>query len=330
MRILTGREILNHNFNCSVLTIGNFDGVHLGHKALFKRLTDYSQKHALTSVVVTFDPHPLSILMPEIAPKLIATFEQKVALIEETAVDILAVIDFTPEFSQIPAEQFVRETLFEALGMKHIIIGHDYAFGRDRHGNYETLEKLGEQLGFTVEDIDPVGDGKTVFSSSLARRLINSGDIPEATAILGRYPVVSGKVVHGRDIGQSLGFPTANIETENELIPSDGVYAVMVSVVGRLFQGACSIGINPTFEGGKRSIEVFLLDFSGVLYGQEIAICFVKRLRGVIKFPDIAALIAAISQDVINCKLALASVRPELVKPLLHLRQPESLDEKKD
>lgn len=317
MRLLTGSDVLKKNFDDSVVTIGNFDGVHRGHAELFRQVTKASAQRGIPSVVVTFEPHPLAVLAPGNTPSLITTFAQKIALIAETGVDCVAAITFTPEFSRMPAEAFVRDILVGFLGMRHIIIGHDYAFGKDRHGDRETLKRLGNTCGFTLEDIDPVGEGEAIFSSSLARRLINSGDMPAATAILGRYHVISGTVVHGREIGHSLGFPTANISTENELIPPDGVYAVMVVAGGRLLQGACSIGNNPTFGGGGRTIEVFLLDFSGQLYGSEIAVCFVARLRGLAKFPDAAALIAAIQQDVATTKTILASVDRNLIKPLL-------------
>ena len=316
MRLLSGSDVLKKNFDNSIVTIGNFDGVHRGHAELFRQVTKESVKCGFPSVVVTFEPHPLAVLAPETAPPLITTFAQKIALIAETGVDCLAAITFTPEFSRMPAEAFVRDILVGFLGMRHIIIGHDYAFGKDRQGNRETLERLGSICGFTIEDIDPVGEGEAIFSSSLARRLINSGHMPAATAILGRYHVISGKVVHGREIGHSLGFPTANISTGNELIPADGVYAVMVAVEGRLLQGACSIGNNPTFEGGGRTIEVYLFDFSGQLYGSEIAICFVERLRGLTKFQDAGALIAAIQQDVATTRTILASVDKDLIKPL--------------
>ena len=321
MRLLTGSDILKKNFDNSIVTIGNFDGVHRGHVELFRLVTKASAERGLPSVVVTFEPHPLAVLAPETAPPLITTFAQKIALIAETGVDCLAAITFTPEFSRMPADAFVRDILVGFLGMRHIIIGHDYAFGKDRHGNQETLEHLGSTCGFTMEDIDPVGVGEAIFSSSLARRLINSGDMPAATAILGRYHVISGIVVHGREIGHTIGFPTANISTNNELIPADGVYAVMVAVEGRLLQGACSIGNNPTFEGGGRTIEVFLLDFSGRLYGREIAICFVERLRELAKFPDPGALITAIQQDVAFTGTVLASVDQGLIKSLLSAEQ---------
>lgn len=321
MRLLTGSDVLKKNFDSSVVTIGNFDGVHRGHAELLRQVKTASAQRGLPSVVVTFEPHPLAVLAPEAAPPLITTFAQKTALIAATGVDCLVAITFTPEFSRMPAEAFVRDILVGSLGMRHIIIGHDYAFGRDRQGNQKTLERLGIECGFTLEGINRVGEGGAVFSSSLARRLINSGDMPAATGILGRYHVISGAVGHGREVGHTLGFPTANISTRNPLIPPDGVYAVMVAVEGRILQGACSIGNNPTFEGGGRTIEVFLLDFSDRIYDREIAICFVQRLRGVAKFPDASALITAIQQDVATTRTILAPVDRSLIKPLLSPEQ---------
>lgn len=319
MHVLTGSEILNKHLDGSVVTIGNFDGVHLGHIELFKRLRQMGQQLGLPTVVITFEPHPLVVLAPEAAPALITTSEQKAALIAENGIDYLVVIEFTLEFSRITAEAFVREILCKALGMRHIIIGHDYAFGYERQGNYETLERLGSQCGFTVQDIDPVGVDGAIFSSSLARRLIGSGKLDAAKAILGRYHVISGQVVHGRQIGAKLGFPTANITTRNELIPPDGVYAVMVAIDGILLKGACSIGTNPTFGDGERTVEVFLLDFSGRLYDHEIAICFVQHLREVRKFFDVEELIETIGRDITATRQILDNVDRQKLQPLLLL-----------
>ncbi|HEY3309833.1 MAG TPA: bifunctional riboflavin kinase/FAD synthetase [Desulfuromonadaceae bacterium] len=322
MRILRTPEILNQNLSASVITIGNFDGVHRGHIEIFRHLKLQSERLGFPSVVVTFEPHPMAVLAPETAPALITTSEQKAALIAEAGIDYLAVIDFTPEFSQVTAESFVREILYKALGMRHIIIGPDYAFGKNRQGSFETLVRLGAENGFTLEDLDPVGEGGMIFSSSLARRFISSGDMQAAAAILGRYHVISGQVVHGRQIGAKLGFPTANIVTRNELIPPDGVYAVMVAVDDSLLQGACSIGTNPTFGDGERTIEVFLLDYSGQLYELDIAICFVQRLREVRKFSNIGAIIQAIERDVAKARLILAAANQGMIKPLLNLVTP--------
>lgn len=316
MRILTGPQVFNKNFDASVITIGNFDGVHRGHVALLRHLKRQSLRHSLPAVVVTFEPHPLALLSPQLSPKLITTFEQKAALMAVEEVDCLAVINFTHEFSLVSADSFVRDLLCGSLGMRHIIIGHDYAFGRDRQGNYETLARLKDECGFTLEDLDPVGEGGLVFSSSLVRRLVADGDVAAAAGILGRYHVLAGTVVHGQAIGQRLGFPTANISTRNQLIPPNGVYAVMVAVGDELYQGACSIGTNPTFDGRERTIEVFLLDFSGRLYERELALCFVERLRGERRFPSVDALIRAIHLDVQECRSVLSTVDGAMVRPL--------------
>lgn len=316
MRILTGSEIFSSNFAGSVITIGNFDGVHRGHVALLRHLRQQSLRFALPSVVVTFEPHPLALLAPDIAPPLITTFEQKAVLIAEHGIDCLAVIDFTQSFSLISAESFVRDVLCKSLGIRHIIIGHDYAFGRDRQGNFETLARMSAECCFTLEDLDPVGEGDLVFSSSLVRRLVADGDVSGAARILDRYHVVSGRVIHGREVGRTLGFPTANITTCNQLIPPDGVYAVMVAVGDELYQGACNIGTNPTFDGSQRSIEVFVLDFSGQLYDRQLALCFVERLRGEMKFPHVDSLIQAINQDVHATRTILSTVDHAMIKPL--------------
>lgn len=317
MRLLTGREIFKRNLDGSVLTIGNFDGVHRGHAEIFRQLKRRGNDMGLPTVVVTFEPHPLKLLAPGSAPPLITTFAQKRNLIAAAGIDCMAVIDFTREFSLCTAEAFVRDVLCDCLGMRHIIIGHDYAFGRGRQGNYATLSRLATECGFTLEDVEPVGEDNTIFSSSLARRLVASGNMGAAANILGRYHVLSGQVVHGREIGNKLGFPTANIATANELIPPDGVYAVMVAVGDTILQGACNIGINPTFNGSERTIEVFLLDFAGQIYDRELSVSFVQRLRDVKKFPDMETLIHAIARDVERTRTILATADREMIKPLL-------------
>ena len=315
MQIITGMNIYDKNIDASVVTIGNFDGVHRGHAEIFAHLKKNSVDAGLPAVVVTFEPHPLKILAPEFAPSLITTFEQKVALIEEFGIDYLVVVPFSTEFSQLSAADFVREILCTSLGMRHIIIGHDYAFGRGREGNFNTLETLGAVNGFTLEDLPPIGENGVVFSSSLVRSAVVAGDMDAASLILGRYYQISGTVVHGREIGQILGFPTANIATPNELIPADGVYAVMARVDGQLVKGACNVGCNPTVGGSGRTIEVFLLDYSGHIYDHEVTVTFVQRLRSVRKFPNIDALKSAISQDVADCRGVLKKLNVNYLLP---------------
>lgn len=294
----------------SVVTIGNFDGVHRGHREIFRRVCSRAAATDATSVVITFDPHPLFVLAPERAPLQITTFRQKQDLIAESGIDLLLVIPFNEPFSQMPAETFVRELLVDCLGLRSLVIGHDYAFGRNREGNEQLLARLGNLLGFDLEALDPVGDGSLVFSSSEVRRLVREGDVAAAITLLGRCHRISGTVVHGREIGRSLGFPTANISTDNRLIPSDGVYAVWVEAHGELHMGACSIGVNPTFEGGAGTIEVFLFDFSGDLYDQELTIHFGGRLRDVVRFSGAAALMEQISRDVAAARTMLSAGLP--------------------
>jgi riboflavin kinase / FMN adenylyltransferase len=317
MRVVTGSDIGSGIIYDSVITIGNFDGVHRGHREIFRNLSSCAVQRGLQSVVVTFEPHPLKVLSVENVPPMITTFEQKIVLIGSAGVDYLVVVPFTAEFARTTAEDFVRDMLCGSLGMRHIIIGHDYAFGKGREGNYQTLELIGAEKGFTVEDMEPVGEAGIVFSSSLARRLIAAGDMEGASVILGRFHMISGSVVHGRDIGHTIGFPTANIATRNELLPPDGVYAVMVSLDGSLVKGACSIGLNPTFPGGSRAIEVFMLDYAGQVYGREIAVCFVQRLRDIQKFAGVPELVDAISRDVQQTREILAAVDLDRVKPIM-------------
>jgi len=314
MRIVTGSDIPAGIIHDSVITIGNFDGVHRGHMEIFRHLISCGIERGLQSAVVTFEPHPLKVLSAEVPPPMITTYAQKVALIASAGVEYLVVVPFTAEFARMTADDFVRNMLCDSLGMRHIIIGHDYAFGRGREGNYKTLERIGAEKGFSLEDMEPIGEEGVVFSSSLARRLIASGDMEGASGILGRYHTISGTVVHGRDIGRSLGFPTANIATPNELLPPDGVYAVMVSIDGSLVKGACSIGLNPTFDGGSRTIEVFMLDYACRIYGREIALSFVQRLRDIQKYPDVSELVSAITRDVQHTREILAAVDLNKVK----------------
>lgn len=315
MQIVTAIPPDSSLFESSVVTIGNFDGVHLGHGELFRRLKTRGVERGCPAVVVTFDPHPLSVVTSDNVPLLITTLAQKIALIAEYGIDAVVVIPFTREFSQQSAEEFVRQTLCGALGMHHILIGHDYAFGRGRQGNFATLERLGAELDFTLEDLDPFGKHDMVYSSSLVRRLVLEGDLQAAAMVLGRYHLLSGVVVPGKHRGEGLGFPTANLETANQLIPPDGVYAVWVTLNGQLEQGACNIGNNPTFGAAERTIEVFLLDYSCSLYGSDMTIHFVKRLRDVQTFPDVTSLKMAITGDVATVRNVLAASDQHLVHP---------------
>lgn len=299
----------------SVVTIGNFDGVHRGHREVFTRVRRQADLLSVPAVVVTFDPHPLKVLDPDRAPKLITTQRQKRALIAESDIDLLLIIPFSRAFAATTASEFVRTVLCRCLGVRSLVIGHDYAFGRGREGDEALLGHLGKELGFDLISLDPLGDGELLFSSSAVRRLIGQGAVADVVAMLGRCHRIAGQVVKGRKIGRSLGFPTANIVTDNELIPADGVYAVWVEVKGELHQGACSIGANPTFEGGKHTIEAFLFDFFEDLYGEEIVVHFAGRLRDIARFSDAGELMAQIARDVEQCRGILSAGLPVRIVP---------------
>ena len=293
----------------SVVTIGNFDGVHRGHQELFRQVKERAVLESARSVVVTFDPHPLRVLRPDDnRVQLITTQAQKQELIAQSGIDLLVVIPFTLRFAELTAQQFVQSILVNRLQSCHLIIGHDYVFGRGRSGTRELLVAMGKVYGFNVTSIDQVGERELVFSSSRVRQLVAVGHVEEAAQILGRPHQVVGQVVPGRQIGRALGFPTANISPHNELTPGDGVYAVFVKTRnGGRHQGACSIGNNPTFNGENRSIEVFLLDHDEDLYGQEVRLDFIARLRGIQTFASPEALMMQITHDVETTRSILSS-----------------------
>lgn len=316
MQIIQGTSFNSHIIERSVVTIGNFDGVHLGHAELLKRVVNEAFSLGICSLVVTFEPHPLAVLAPDKAPIMITTLPQKLALMEEYGINYAVVIPFTLEFSQLSAEEFVYSILCHSFGMKHLVIGHDYAFGRQRQGNFTLLESMGKLADFTVEDVLPVGDGQRIFSSSEVRRAVNEGELPKAASMLGRYHLISGVVVRGEHRGTLLGYPTANIETENQLLPPDGVYAVWVTVNGQHFKGACNIGKNLTFGATNRTIEVFMLDSPGnSIYGCQLALHFVHRLRDGIKFINGETLKSAIANDVEQTEKILAESGQSLIHP---------------
>jgi len=292
----------------AAVTVGNFDGVHLGHRAIFKKIRQAAAEQGGVSVVVTFAPHPLKVLAPERDFRLITTYAEKERLIAESGIDVLVIIPFSREFADIPAENFVRDLLAGRIGMKSLVVGFDYVFGRNRSGDVDMLRRLGEELGFAVTVLDQVGNEKTGFSSSMVRELISTGDVQGVVPLLGRYFSVGGEVVHGFHRGKQLGFPTANIKVEEELLPKPGVYAVKVEGDGWVCDGACNIGNNPTFYGLTETVEVHLLDFDADLYGSRLRVYFVERIRDDREFPDIFLLLEAIRNDVSRCREILADV----------------------
>ncbi len=285
----------------AVVTIGNFDGVHLGHREIFRRVRKAAAEIGGKSVVITFVPHPLKVLPSRRHPRLITPYQEKEELIAASGIDYLVIIPFSEEFAAVAAPDFVAQVLVGRIGMKKLIIGYDYAFGRNREGNVTLLRKLATELGFEVEVLAPIGNGEIAYSSTRVREMVASGDVKGVVSLLGRHYSLAGTVIHGHHRGKSLGFPTANLATDNELIPKIGVYAVKVRIDDKMYNGACNIGSNPTFGDKATSIEVYIFDFAGELYGSAIRVYFVERIRGERKFPDAAALQKAIQLDVARC-----------------------------
>ena len=308
MILLTSISQLNEKLRHPAVTIGNFDGVHLGHREIFRRVRELARAQGGVSVVVTFSPHPLQVLSPATGVKLITSPEEKRALIEESGIDYLLEIPFDKAFASIPAREFVERILVGAIGMEGLVIGYDYAFGRGREGNVTLLREMGERFSFKVEILEPIAGGGVVYSSTAVRTMVQEGDVKGVVSVLGRYYEVTGTVVHGHRRGHELGFPTANVETVKELIPAPGVYAVKVRVGDEYLDGACNIGNNPTFGNESISLEVHLLDFAGEIYGRRVTLVFIERLRGETRFPDLDALKEAIAADVTRCRGILSEV----------------------
>lgn len=290
-----------------VVTIGNFDGVHLGHREMFRKLKNSAKEIDGVSVVITFDPHPLKVIPSTRTVSLINTLEEKITLIEASGIDFLLIINFDPDFAAIPAADFVEHILVGKIGLKRMIIGYDYAFGRQREGNVSLLKCLGVKFSFAVEELLPISDGVVTYSSSLIRKMITDGAVADVVRYLGRNFSIAGIVVHGANRGKSLGFPTANIATDKELIPADGVYAVKAKIDERFYDAACNIGFNPTFDSSKKTMEVFVFDFDEDLYGKEIRVYFFERLRDEQRFNSINELVSAISVDVARSREILSS-----------------------
>ncbi|MCK9420691.1 MAG: bifunctional riboflavin kinase/FAD synthetase [Nitrospirae bacterium] len=305
MRIVRGLKNFNERLLNPVLTLGNFDGVHLGHQAILKKVIERAREIKGTSVVFTFEPHPLKVLAPERSPRMLNTFHGKMKLFAAAGIDIVICANFTRTFAEQHPEDFARDVLHAQIGVSEVYVGYDYAFGKGREGSIESLKGMGRTFGFGVGVVEAVQVDNLVVSSSVIRDLISSGSMEEATKLLGRRYAIEGEVVHGAHRGQALGFPTANLKIVNELIPAHGVYAVLAQVENKTIKGVASIGIRPTFDAGPVSIEVYLFEFHDGLYGKGIEVSFVKRLRGEKKFPNADALVEQIRKDVREAQDAL-------------------------
>ncbi len=288
----------------TVLTIGAFDGIHLGHQHLLKRLIQRAQPGCQPGVI-TFSNHPATVLRPDYQVSYISTPQDKIDLIKTQGVELVISLEFTRELSQIGADEFVQ-MLVGSLHMKGLVIGPDFAFGKGRQGNEAFLKDAGEQLGFWVETVEPlILDGSAVRSRRI-RESITEGDISTVNQLLGRNFRLSGEVVKGDKRGRELGFPTANLSLPTEIIvPGDGIYATWAVINGNHHPAATSIGIRPTFGLTERLVEVYVLDFDADIYGQTIGVEFVEKLRDQETFPNVEALVRQVNQDVADARTAL-------------------------
>ncbi|NLI81422.1 MAG: bifunctional riboflavin kinase/FAD synthetase [Deltaproteobacteria bacterium] len=307
MKVFVGVQEIARSIRNPVLTIGNFDGVHRGHQALFHRVREWAEKLHGESVVMTFYPQPLKVLAPETGPPLITLHEKKLELIASCGIDVTIVIPFDREFSKISAPSFVKDILVGKIGVRALVVGYDYRFGHGRQGDIDFLRQMGDEHGFFVDIVSGIRVEETVVSSTLIRQLIKDGDLREACRLLGRPYEVSGTVVTGRGRGgRLLGFPTANVRLSGQACPRPGVYAVQAEVNGAIYGGAANLGYNPTFGDDELSLEVHIFDFDKDIYGKPISVRFIDRLRDEQRFSGMEELVEQIRKDVARAREVLS------------------------
>lgn len=281
-----------------VLALGNFDGLHRGHLKIVERVKRGAAEHGGTPMAMTFDPHPPRVVRPEKAPPLLMTIDQRLEALDRAGIHHVAIVRFTRELSHWEPETFVRTVLVDWLRVSEVWVGANFLFGHGRSGNFSLLRTLGQRYGFRAEKIDAVRYKEFVVSSTRIRRLVGEGRVDEAGALLGHPYVLAGTIVEGKGRGRELGFPTANLETPNELIPPHGVYATTLIVDGVVRSAVTNVGVNPTFGApGKTTVETYVLGFEGDLYGRRVQLGFVQRLRDERRFDDVDGLRAQIEAD---------------------------------
>jgi len=306
MELIENIESIRKPYHNAVVTIGNFDGVHIGHQAIFQKVITKARSLKGRAVAITFEPHPIRVLKQNGLPPLITLYEQKVELIEKSGIDVLICIHFTPAFATLSAEAFLQDLLLKRIGMKAIVVGEDYTFGKNREGNLKFLKSYARRFDFEVIPIAQIQLSDNLserISSTTIRDLVMEGKVDAAQKLLGRYYQIRGVVVTGRNRGgKQLGFPTANLNLHDELCPKTGIYAVTVDCEGINYKGVANIGYSPTFDDRILTVEVHILDFNGNLYDKKIRINFVKRIRAEIEFNTLSDLSAQIKRDIITAR----------------------------
>ena len=312
MLLITNLSKITTPFQNSVITLGNFDGIHRGHQELVRMVIRRARDIKGRSIVVTFRPHPLKVLAPEKCPPLISIYEEKIQLFEKLGIDVLVKIPFSLHFAEMSPRAFVKGILCDLLGAKEIFVGYNYKFGKGREGNTETLKQMGKEYGFSVHEVEQISVGGEVISSTKIRQMLTAGEVEHAAKLLGRPYAIIGIVIKGDSRGKSLGFPTANIASKHAIIPSNGVYAVKLLAREKCLDGVVNIGLRPTFDTKSLAIEVHVFDFNEDLYGEEITLFFIGKLREERKFETAEALIGQIRKDIGTAKEVLA-LTPECV-----------------
>jgi riboflavin kinase/FMN adenylyltransferase len=281
----------------SLVTVGSYDGVHNGHRHLLGRMRERAAQLSYHTALVTFYPQPKAVLAPHLPSRYLTTPAEKIALLSALGLDLAAILPFTRETARTPAEGFVGALVLH-LKMRQLWVGRDFALGRNREGDISTLRELGQELGFEVSVVEPFVQNGEVVSSTRIRQYLMRGEIRRAMALMGRYPNVTGQVIRGAQRGRLLGFPTANLAVPPELaIPADGVYACFVWVDRKRYAAVTNIGVRPSFAGADRTVEAHLLDFSGDLYGLDLKMEFVERMRAEKRYKDLDGLVAQIQSD---------------------------------
>ncbi len=289
---------ISERFSSPVLTIGNYDGVHIGHKTIIEQVKEKARLMGGTSMLMTFDPHPLTVVRPDAFIGLISPVPLKKRLIEECGIDVLIIAPFTEEFRRVEPEDYVKDILVGRLGIKGLIVGYDFRFGKQGKGDVDLLRRLSDTYGFFFEVVEPITLGGEKIGSNRIRHMIQEGETERAIAFLGRPYMMTGRVVKGFGRGRELGFPTINIESAFQLVPKTGVYSTEIETGKGRFCSVTNIGYNPTFGGKELSIETYILDFSGDLYGQEVTLSFCRRIRNETKFGSVDELKERIAMDV--------------------------------
>lgn len=299
MKIYAGNCSISEPLSISAITIGNFDGVHLGHREIIRQMLQCAHEMSYPAVVYTFQPHPITLLDPDSAPALINTYHQKRDLLSRLNIDILIEEPFNLSFANYSAQQFVEDILYRTLGVKAIFVGTDFTFGRGGQANIDALSHIAGRYGIAVHGIEPLSIEGIVVSSTKIREFVKAGQIKEANLLLGRDFFIEGSVVHGSHRGRRLGFPTANIAPAQNLIPPTGVYVCWAEIHNQIYPAVTNIGHRMTFEqNSQRWIESHIIDFQGDIYGQTMKLYFVERLRDEMLFPSSEALCLQIEKDI--------------------------------